>query len=187
MGCTSSKSTVVATNIRRNSEKPSTLAGKTKDANNNDAGPDPRAVDEISNSQKNLGNEVLRNKDSIVSESKRIEVSESQRRSEDEGLEKHEDDGVEDIRHSKDDTKDQSKNNQLQTDTGKNGSSLLIVAENEKNAGLSLSSSSHDSNEKSKIVHGEEKLVKKIGKFQLFSSVDEFKDVDLHALQVGYF
>ena len=189
MGCTSSKSTVVATNVRRNSEKPSTLAGKTRDANNNEADPHPRAFDEVSDSQKNEDNEVPRNKGRRASESKRIEVSDSQRKKEYESLEKQEYDDIEDKRqrHSKDAINDQSKDNQIETDCGKDGSSLLIVAENEENAGLRLSSSSHDNNDKTKILRGEEKSVKKIGKFQLFSSVQEFKDVDLHALQVSSF
>ena len=90
----------------------------------------------------------------------KIAVSELHCKNKDEGLQQHEVDSIE--------------------DQGQRSSKVVT-----KEADSDRNGSSHDWNENSKIVHEDGKPVKKIGK--LFSSVDEFKDVDQHALQVGSF
>ena len=144
MGCTSSRSQVVATNAIRHEERPVVSDGQKRDVNNNDGNANiPVKTDNESQTQND--NELSQSKD--VQLEGKIDGSDSR--------------------------EDQDPN--------------IVVAKKEDNVGLSSQPSPHHSSEdESQLTKKTEKLIEKTGKYQLFSSVDEFRDVDQHALQVDF-
>ena len=141
MGCTSSKSQVIVTNVSRIEERPSALHGKETDINNND--------EKASISMKTHDESQVQND---------IELS-------------------------------QTKDDQLEGDSRENQDPTFVVAEKEDDIGLNLSSQPsphHNSKDGSQPLQKTKNQIEKTGKYRLYSSVDEFRDVDQHALQVGF-
>ena len=199
MGCTSSKTRVVVTNITTTEGKPSTLDGNRKDVNNNDAsaslaertGDENRAstatekhietnVHVIEQSQKQ---EVHYHRKNRVNESNdKVSIPGSERGNEEKS-------NNTDLAQGPNDIEPELEAEQFGRKPVNGHKVPTIVAENEEEVGLRLSSrrSLHsDSIEDSKIVQTVEASVSKKGKYQLFSSVDDFKDVDFHALHVCF-
>ena len=182
MGCTSSKSQVVVANIQKNEGQSSHANKIERDANNNAGDND---------GGRNIGegdtNDGLENDDKLKETHER-EYKVDNKILNNAEKETREDDKEEDDAKEKVQTSDETDKSRINKEEEVERRSPLIVAETEASLGLETSSrpsTYNERNEDSKPLQDSVSPVEKTGKYKLFSSIDDFKDVDLHALQVG--